>query len=316
MGINAREGDSLEDLRFSDFCANCRKSLAEIETILFVEKEVGRCFCSEECIHDYFQPAVDAMLEEHDRLRSRGDYGDGAGERFSQYRALTLEDPDEVWLNETDSGERHFTFMSKFRSGEDAFTYVCVCLTIEGVPSFVFLGFATRDEDLVEQYRRGTEIPLESPAAEPEVAGGPEDSAANLADAAANEIGRQLLWEKLFAGEGASSSDLRRSDDIPREQFDQFVQFIEPTMDDPDEIWSFVDPEKQKWLTFISIYKDHEDEETFFSMIVVCRLFENGEMQMVSAFPTIDPDFAQKFRRGVQSVNKAYGVGWTRGNAA
>lgn len=300
----------MEDLRFSEFCANCRKSLAEVETLLFVEKEVGRCFCSEDCIHDYFQPTVDAMQEELERLRSRGDYGDGTSQRFGQYRALTLEDPDEVWMHETESGERHFTFISKFRNGEEQFSYICVCLTIEGMPSFVFLGVATKDEELVEAYRRGTEVPLKEQEA-PEI----EFNQPSEAEQQLEEQERKLLWEKLFAGE-SSSNDLRRADDIPHDQFAQFSQFIDPTIDDPDEIWTFLDPEKRKWLTFISMYRDEEENENYFSMVVVCRLHEDNSMEMVSAFPSVDPDFVQKFRRGVQSLNKAYGVGWTKGRAA
>lgn len=305
----------MQEMRFSEFCANCRRSLAKVEAVLFVEKELGRCFCSEECIQEYFQPTVDAMLEDLERLRPKGDYGNRSTGQFAQYRALTLEDPDEVWMNQLESGERHFTFIGHYRSGEERFSYVCVCLTIDGMPSFVFLGFATHDEELVEQYRQGTEIKLPSP----------DGTATEMPDIPEIDdpmppreslLSESQLWESIFNGEGVPSNDLRRSDDIPKEQFPDFAQFVEPTIDDPDEIWTLQDPEGRKWLTFISIYKDAEEDENYFSMIAVCRLREDNSLEMVSAFPTVDPEFAQKFRKGLQSLNKAFGVGWARGRAA
>ena len=56
-------------------------------------------------------------------------------------------------------------------------------------------------------------------------------------------------------------------------------------------------------------------------MIVVCQpdLEESGRLKnfdIVFAFPTIDPGLVQHFRKGINSLNKTFGVGWTRGRAA
>lgn len=316
----------MEALRFSDYCANCRRSLAEIEKILFVEKEVGRCFCCEECIQEYFQPTVEAMEEEYLKLRSESDFKRSDLARFNHYRGLTLEDPDEVWVNQLETGERHFTFVSHFRNGEERVSYVVICLAIDGAPSFIFLGFATRDEDLVDEYRRG--IDLRVTESEPEE---PQELAEVEPVAEPGKV-HQLYREQEHREPNYFErlhTELRQAGDIPRELFERFEGFVEPTLDDPDEIWRFSDEDGNSWLTFIARHaleddEDGESEIDEFVMIAVCRptvIEDHGGharrgFEVVFAFPTIDPGLVQHFRKGINSLNKAFGVGWARGRAA
>ena len=51
-----------------DSCANCAKSLKGSERALFVEEEIGRIFCSEECISEYFTPDVEVLEQEKYKL--------------------------------------------------------------------------------------------------------------------------------------------------------------------------------------------------------------------------------------------------------
>jgi hypothetical protein len=299
----------MEELRFSEYCANCRKSLEHVEKILFVEKEVGRCFCCEECIQDYFQPTVDFMREELIKLRSDFDVPEADYPKYAHYRSLTLGDPDEVWLDEVESGERHFTFITHFRKGEEQFAYVVICLAIEGEPSFVFLSFPTHDEDLVDEYRRGQDMRVGQE--EPDAA-----AAADVPDATPEHPpqpdSESSVFERLYA-------DLRKPDDIPADSFPRYEAFVEPTLDEPDEIWKLVDDEGNEWCTFMARQTADDAEE--FTMIVVCQpdLEEGGRLksfEVVFAFPTIDPGLVQHFRKGINSLNKTFGVGWTRGRAA
>lgn len=299
------KGDNyLEPLRFSEYCANCRCSLAKVARILFVEKEIGRCFCGEQCIEDYFRPTIEYMEQELLKLRSNSDYIDEDRPSFEHYRTLTLQDPDEVWLEETESGERYFTYISQFQQAAERFNYVVVCLAIEGIPSFVFLNFPTRDNDLVEQYRRGVDLRV-------------------LDSFEPKEIEEKIMQDRLnneLAQELERFSEKRHSQDIPQESFKKFEKFIDITLDDPDEIWTLLDEQGISWYTFISRHEIHSRQVDFdaFTMIVICRGGEKGlkSLHVERAFPTIDPGFVQQFRKGINSLNKAFGVGWTRGQAA
>jgi len=287
-----------------------------MERVLFVEKEIGRCFCCEDCIREYFQPTVQHMQEELGRSRSESDFTDHESGRLAHYRLLTLQDPDEVWLEETESGERRFTFVSHFRHGDEQFSYVVVCLTIDGEPSFIFLNFPTRDQELVVAYRRGRDLRVNDELQDDEALREEEPLAPELA-AAAEPVRKALEdpenmseWERLYA-------EARQPGDIPLEDFAQFGEYVEPSLDDPDEIWRFYDDDGNPWLTFIAAFPDEEGGS--FRMIVVCQpKKEQGQpsLEMVFAVPTVDASLVQRFRRGINSLNKTFGVGWARGRAA
>lgn len=276
-----------------------------------MEKEVGRCFCTEECVHEYFQPTVESLKEELLKLRSSGDFTEDDYAKLEHYQILTLEDPDEVWLDETETGERHFTFISYFRHGDEQFKYIVVCLTLGGDPSYVFLSFPTRDEDLVDHYRKGTDLKIqEELAGENILESMPEssffpDNQNKLENALEDTT---TLFEYL--------KQARNEEDIAVEDYPKFNMFIDPSLDEPDEIWMYEDLQKHKLCTFISTFQD--DKIGTFEMVVVVRLKPGvvNAMEVVLAFPTIDALLVQKFKRGLNSLNKALGVGWASGRAA
>lgn len=284
--------------------------------MLVVEKELGRCFCSEECIREYFQPTVEAMEDELAKLRSPDDFPPAEVDHYLDHQQLTLEDPDEVWMEQTESGDRRYTFISRFTQGEKAFYYVVVCIALDGNPSYVFLRFPTRDENLVDEYRRGTDMRVD-------VEEVPEGTVQGIEQVTANEdeISRDLPdLERLY-------SELRQPGDIPRDDFPRYETYIEPTLDDPDEIWQLVDMDGNEYYTFISRHKIDEnqaEEENItdeFMLIVVCEpLFDEEShartFEPVFAFPTLDAALVQYFRKGINSLNKSFGMGWARLRAA
>lgn len=256
------------------------------------------------------------------KLRSDADINEADAPRYTHYQALTLEDPDEVWIDETETGERHFTFIAHYRNGDDRMTFVVITLAIEATPSFVFLSFATRDENLVTEYRRGVDLRIGDPtqeAVEPQPVMEPA-SAATMEQAPKednpSEHEHDTDPERLYA-------ELRQPGDIAREDFAKYEQFVEAAIDEPDEIWRFIDETGNEWLTFIARFTGEQLEESSddFSLVVVCEPGYDAEnrkntLDLVFAFPTIDPGLVQHFRKGVNSLNKAFGVGWTRGRAA
>jgi len=295
-----------------------------VEKILYVERELGRCFCCEDCIRDYFQPNVEFMEEEFRRLRPASDFSERECARLSHYRQLTLEDPDEIWDEQSDTGEHHYTYIARFSSGDLRLSYVVVCLAIEHVPSFVFLSFPSRDEDLVDEYRRGAELKGSSQAHDEPAVSSVAPASDPHEDPASTNAPENLDDPELSAFERLYLQ-ARQTGDIPREQFTRFEAYVEPTLDEADEIWRFVDPEGNEWCTFIARHtmtgeaEDAGDALDEFTMIVICEPSHDGAargLDVLFAFPTIDPGLVQHFRKGINSLNKAFGVGWTWGRAA
>ncbi|MBI2605192.1 MAG: hypothetical protein HYW49_03830 [Deltaproteobacteria bacterium] len=299
-----------------------------MERVLFVERELGRCFCGEECINEYFQPTVDLMREEFLKHRSTHDISDESTKRLISYRYLTITEPDEVWLSRTEAGDLHFTYIGHYREKNRQFSYVVVSLALDGEPSFIFLDFATKDEDLVDHYRREVDLRVTaSPEASPDVSG------ITPAIASGDAMGAAKAEQALADGDGAGEEqsrdtdgflnleelylEHRRADDIALSDFGKYENFIEPSMDDPDEIWSAVSDEGVEWWTFIARYTG--DVRESFWMIVVCAPGEEQgkkTLEIAFAFPTIDPGLVQQFRKGINSLNKAFGIGWGFGHAA
>jgi hypothetical protein len=311
------------------------------------------------------------MDEEFRSLKSRKDFAEPEASNMHHLQNLVLEDPDEVWLEQKESSERHFTFISHFEEGDQKFSYVVVCLTIEGVPSFVFLSFPTKDQELVEHYRKGRDLKVdfEQIAAEAAVSqqldasGGVTEADFTGGGSLMEFLGKQGL-KGGAVGTGASDENLkeklerfclenRNTNDIPVAAFSEFEHFSEQTLDDPDEIWTLVDNEQNTWYTFISRFSqaetggsmtsapvdtlktDDDSQETsveaneqteetseipeapvheHFWTIVVCKKSladsgGHGGLSVAFIFPTIDSAFVQKFRKGINSLNKSLGVG-------
>ncbi|MBI3555371.1 MAG: hypothetical protein HY074_03785 [Deltaproteobacteria bacterium] len=122
---------------------------------------------------------------------------------------------------------------------------------------------------------------------------------------------------------------LRKEGDLSEVEALRFSHYRSLALEDPNEIWSektFIDDEGNEWCTFIARHRvaqiDADSEIDEFMMIAVCEpaLLEAGRpakgLEVIFTFPTLDPDLVQHFRKGINSLNKAFGVGWARGRAA
>jgi hypothetical protein len=342
-------GNYLKELKFSDFCAGCKNSLAEVEKVFFVEKEVGRCFCSETCIVDYFRPKVEELAEELQKLRQGFDFQAVDHTRFRHYQPLTLEDPDEIWVLEKKSQEvndKYFCFISRFQKGESSFHYIVVTLAIEGVPSFILQSFPTKDEDLVDYFRQGTLIKTElTPDEELEKAVEEfldEDSSKISASDVFEE--NQKEAQRKQEEENSSSTDtseaplegesaiqklyrnLRKPNDIPISDFHKYEAFVDLSLEDPNEIWKYIDAEANEFYTFISRISFVESDGSSgladdFFMVVVCEAVFDADkrvktLEPVFAFPTLDAGLVQHFKKGINTLNKTYNKGPSWGMAA
>lgn len=315
----------MEKLKFTDFCANCRKSLLDVEKVLFVELELGRCFCAEECIKDYFEPRVAQMNEEFDKVHLGSDISKQSFSKYLHYRILTLQDPDEVWMHQTETGDKLYSYIANFKEGENSFTYVVICLALQGDPSFIFMSFPTRDENLIDEYRKGEDLKIEyehhlsrSKAAQTD-----ESSVGSIIDVEVDnsELDNRdkVLDSALECEELRESIQERMPGDISKEDYSKFNVFIEKTIDDPDEIWRFKNKENPGELCiFLSKFEveGEQGQPLDFAMAVITRMNKNNELEIVYSCPTIDGALIQKFRRGINSLNKAFGIGWTSGMAA
>ncbi|OFZ54150.1 MAG: hypothetical protein A2428_02230 [Bdellovibrionales bacterium RIFOXYC1_FULL_54_43] len=292
----------------ADVCKTCGKDLSGSDKALFVEEEVGRIFCSEKCISDYFAPEIGRLEKAYFRALSHGDLSPQERENLAHLRWVTLQEPDEVWREKTLSGDYRYTLISQFQPGNKTVWCICLCLFLRGEPSFLYLSFPTRNAAMVNLYRKGEQIELTSRSGH---VGSPrrltndaEGLPPGLVDALEGQPTDRLAdsWtdDETFR---ARMVQERRSDDIPSEDFTLYKGCLEETLQEPDEVWSYQSNEALPRLyQFIRHYPN--ENPAIWYVIIARETEEEEQIEILDAFPTRDAGLVDHYRKGQQEIGK------------
>jgi hypothetical protein len=294
--------------------------LKKADRALFVEEEVGRVFCSEPCITQYFQTDIERLEKDYVRLRGHHDLTPEQREQFSHLRWVTLEAPDEGWCEKTLAGDLRYTFISEFQPEEKSIWMVCICLMLRGEPSFLFMAVPTRNRSVVQHYRRGEELSsaqLEkiaaaaSERASQSLAGNPEADEASVGSSRVADTLALEGWSKEETARAGSSQE-RSQSDIKDVDFPKFEKFIEETLGAPDEVWasplgeespesaaSSEDEEDLKIYHFIRRFSPQKISggEGFWYVVVAKDTEDDSQIELLDSFPTRDPELVERYRR-------------------
>lgn len=276
-------------------CFHCHSSIQNEDKALFVEEEVGRVFCSEDCISGFFEPDIQKLEKLYTKNLAANDLTDDERDSLAHLRWLTLQEPDEVWTYTTRAGDRHYTLIAEFRPNNRKIWCVCICLFLRGEPSFLFLAFPTKIQNTVDSFRNGQKVdrgllkergglPLDSGSKK----GGFVD---HLADSWTEEETHR-----------AQLSQERSQQDIPVEQYPMYHAHIDETLHSPDEIWSIEISEHQskKMYHFLRHYPD--ENPSIWYIVIAKDTDEEDQLEILDAFPSRDQNFVDQFRRGRQEV--------------
>ncbi len=308
-----------------DTCSHCGRNLAAGDRALFVEEEIGRTFCTEECIGEFFAPDVERLDAEYHRLLSVSDLSAQEREELAHLRWPTLREPDEVWREKTLTGDQRYALIAEFEPAGKPVWCVCLSLFLRGEPSFLFLSIITRNAALVDRYRRGERMSwIKRTAAEREsllnASPTPEQQALDGTVIPADEMG---LVDSVMPTDGladgwttdeavrAALGAERRSDDIPAEEYSTYQTCLEETLQTPDEIWSLVAEQTGipgnsegavRLFHFIRAYP--ESDPGFWYLIVAKEMSDEEEdhLEVLEAFPTRDPELVERYRQGSQEL--------------
>jgi hypothetical protein len=282
-------------------CMNCAKDLSREDRALFVEEEIGRVFCSEDCIAAYFAPEVERLEKEYFKHLASSDLSPDEREKLAHLRWITLQEADEVWREKTLSGDHRYTLISEFTPSSKPVWSVCICLFLRGEPSFLYLAFTTRNGAMVNHYRRGERIEWIRPAKKEDrparaTADGESDGEAIRMDGLADEWTEEETLR-------ASLSGPRRADDIPVEDYPLYNACTEETLHEPDEVWR-VSPSGEDGPHLYHFIREYPDEKPGFWFVVVARetSSDDEEIEILDLFPTRDAELVQRFRQGNQEV--------------
>ncbi len=276
-------------------CQNCDKDLSKADKALFVEEEVGRVFCSEECIAHYFTPAIEKLETEYHRLAqsvdAQNEFRTEDYEALSHLRWLTLEEPDEIRRRKNRDGDWIYTLISEFQPGGRSVWCICICLLLRGEPSFLFISFPTASLSLVQLYRKGEIVAKEEIAAAAAASKDSEEQTDRLA-------GEWTPDETLRA----QYPTVRGTSDIPRGEFAGYQECLQETLDHPNEVWSIEFKQNKKLYHFIRHYPG---SSAFWYVIIARDTEEEDQLEILDAFPTRDRALMKAYQTGLQEVGGA-----------
>ncbi len=278
----------------AEHCTACGKGLQGEDRALFVEEEVGRIFCSEDCITAHFQPDIDTIEKEYFKHRPKDDLTPEEREQFAHLRWITIQEPDEIWQEKRPAGDHRYTLISQFKPGSKSVWCVCICLFLRGEPSFLYMAFPTRSKALVARFRKGSQVEWETAT---EGAGKSEAGDENATDGLAS------AWSQSETIRAEIHTTRDGSSDIPSEEFGLYENLLEKTLEAPDELWvqeSEDDGEPDRYH-FIRYFPDEESGPMHY--IVIAQESENTEsLEVIEQIPTRNPAVAKQFRKGKQEL--------------
>jgi hypothetical protein len=295
-------------------CHYCGKELQREERALFVEEEVGRIFCTEECITGFFSPEIERLEKEYFRKVSSSDLPASEREKLAHLRWITLQEPDEVWREKTLSGDYRYTLISEFMPGSKPVWSICLCLFLRGEPSFLFLAFVTRNAGMVNYYRRGERVQRSRIAPQTAgerakkipgntgIAGAETPSSDSMMDQAyvpSDRLASEWTEDETYM---AQMNQERSEDDIPQEEFQLYHGCLEETLEAPDEVWTFKLGGKQDIRLFHFIRHYPDEKPGVWYLIIAKESDQADQIEILDAFPTRDEGLVNRYRVGEQEL--------------
>ncbi|MGZ6470184.1 MAG: PBECR2 nuclease fold domain-containing protein [Bdellovibrio sp.] len=258
---------------------------AEKEYIV-VDEAAGLIFESENDLFGYFQSAIQKLESEYQSLRSPEDFSDEEQISREHFLEATLDEPDEVWMDDkTFADFVIYHFIKSFEEGAESFKYVAVAYVSseDEYPTFVFIHFPTKDNQMAQNYQRGELVYDKS-----------------YEEVSAGSVEGDSLGEgdPLAMGLYLSMIKLRNEKDIPQDQFKDFAALREDTIENADEIWRKNDLDGNILVSFIKEFPDHETVKDLTYIAVTQEDEQTNVHSLLFSFPTTDNTLVDRYRQG------------------
>jgi hypothetical protein len=275
------------------FCESCRTEVKDASTLQFVEENSDRGFCSEKCILDFYRPYMAAFEEEEDQLREQYNF-----QHEDQYLSITsnqdflnkaLSTPDEVWCFENELEQKFFTHVTEVQENDLKLFYIIICSYVDDSPSFVFYRIATQYEEIANFYRREAEVEINS-LESLSYHDGQADLDIDPEVIEALELKKSSMLAQMLAS--------RKASDIDFEEFASYDEYMDSTLESPDDVYEYEDDEGDTINTFIKTF--FTNKISFFYIVVTQQYTIKNDLSIlpIIGFPTIDKDIYQEFAKG------------------
>lgn len=253
---------------------------------IVVDEAAGLIFETEKELYGYFQAAINKLESEYQALRSSDDYSDAEQISREHYLEATLDEPDEVWLDDkTMEDFAIYHFIKSFEDGDQTFKYIAIAYVSseDEFPTFVFIHFPTKDSRMWQNYQRGE---LVYDQTYEQVSGGSVEGDA---------LGE---GDPLAMGLYLAMLTVRGEKDIPQDKFKEFAELREDTIENADEIWRKNDLDGNILVSFIKEFPDHETMKDLTYIAVTQEDEDSNVHSLLFSFPTTDQSLVDRYRQG------------------
>lgn len=255
------------------------------DTALLVEEEHGRVFCSEGCVSQYFESDVRKLESQYKKRLKKSDFTVEQREELLHLRFMTLQEPDEVWVQKRKNGDFWYTLISEFEVDQGKLWCICICLFLRGEPSFLFLAFPTKSKLMVQKYRQGESLRWGMPS--------------NIDAGPAPTDGFDPHW----------TPHVPDKNDIPRSEYKKYERFASEVLAKPDELW--IEKETEAELETYSFIRKFSNKQKFFWYVIRARELSSGsdELEVLDQVVTKHETVVGQFRLGDLDPRQAQSQG-------
>lgn len=261
--------------------SRAKKKSTSDENLIVIDEKAGLIFESEQELSDYFASAIEALESEYQALHTDEDFSDEEQVRLEGHLEETLDEPDEVWTDESSGGEIPLHFFIKDLGG---YFYIAAAYvsTEDESPTFVLTHFPTRDANLLQNFQRGEMV---------------YSKLFEQAEPGAIEGDALIEGDPLALGLYVSMLKLRGDKDIPMADFQKYADLREDTIESADEIWRKTDLNGNVLVIFIKEYPEHETKELTY-IAVTQEDPQTNVHSLLFSFPTTDTVLVDRYRQG------------------
>lgn len=251
--------------------------------LIFIDEDKSLVFSSEKELFNHFKPEIDKLESEFYSLRqSHKDFPEREFSKFDRNLQKCLDDPDEIWNAEELLSNLNCYIYLKLVDEDKGIFHIAIVYMTQNIPTFVYLHFPTKDESLVERYRRGHKT---------------FDRFYEDAPPGSIEGDALMEGEPLAIGLYEAMMKLRTESDIPIERFAEFAELRDHSIQEADEIWRSNDSLGNTLVTFIKDFSEENRAKVYYVVVTIEDAQSNSHTLLFS-FPTSDETLVQRYRHG------------------
>jgi hypothetical protein len=259
--------------------------LSEIESDeqLSIDPDRGWTFETEEELFEFFQSDIESIEKNFDKLRKKS-----LKEGSKNTLEFTLERPDQIWLSDKFFKDQRplWLYVKSHKKKKE----LVFCHCYEKEPTFIYLFFSLpidfdlkkelKDFELIKEFSQKVgsgQVPVGA-----------------------------LEGDSLFEGDALASGlyqammTLRNSEDLLEEDFLDFSDMREPSIEEADEIWRTMDSYGNNLVYFIKEFEYTNDIETevLYYVVVTVEDSVSESNVLLFSFPTFDESLVDRYRVG------------------